>query len=79
MFVPTKSPSRTCAAFGGSAKTCVTEVGKSVCSAFEVPPAILSDWSSLPICVSASVTDGSVQGISCFVSWSYFSGPAWRR
>ena len=41
MTPPTKSPSSTWAAFGGTAYTCVTEVGKSVCSALEVPPAIM--------------------------------------
>jgi hypothetical protein len=38
----TKSPSITIAAFGGSEKTFATEVGKSVCSAPDVPPAMLS-------------------------------------
>ena len=37
----TKSPSKTIAALGGIVKTLVTEVGKSVCSAPVVPPAML--------------------------------------
>ena len=79
MTPATKSPSITWAALGGSEKTCVTEVGKSVWSALSVPPAILSDCRTSAIVVSASLTDWSVQGMSCVASWSYFSGPADRR
>ncbi len=61
-------------------KTWVTEVGKSICSAPLLPPAMLP--LSLKICamsLSAVVTDGSVHGISWLDSWSYLSGPAVRR
>ena len=61
-------------------KTLRTEVGKSVCSAPDVPPAMLSvsprTW---PIVFSAVFTDGSVHLILWVDSWSYFAGPAWRR
>jgi hypothetical protein len=76
----TKSPSKTIAAFGGDVNTWVTDVGKSVCSACEVPPGmLLVSPMTCAIVVSACFTDGSVHGIWCCVSWSYLSGPAWRR
>ena len=76
----TKSPSITCAPFAVAAKTFETEVGKSVWSAPEVPPTMLSALPTIfAISVSASLTDWSVHGISCVESWSYFSGPAVRR
>ena len=76
----TKSPSITCAPFAWAAKTFDTEVGKSVWSAPDVPPTMLSVSPRIfPISVSASFTDWSVHGISCVESWSYFSGPAVRR
>ena len=43
MTPATKSPSNTIAAFDGDANTCDTEVGKSVCSAPEVPPAMSAE------------------------------------
>ena len=80
MTPATKSPSITCAALGGFAPTGFVEVAKSVCRAPLVPPKMLSESeSTLPISVSASVTEGSVHLISCATSWSYFSGPAVRR
>ena len=67
------------AAFGGSAKAFVTDVGKSVWSAPCFPPAMLSvSLKIFAISVRASFTDWSVHGISCVASWSYFSGPAVR-
>ena len=75
----TKSPSAIIAAFGVAENTAATEVGKSVCRAPAVPPAMLSMSPTIfAISVSASLTDWSVHGISCFVSWSYFSAPAVR-
>ena len=80
MTPPTKSPSNTIAAFGGSLKTCVTDVGKSAWSAPDVPPAMFCVSPTIfAIVVSASLTVWSVQGISCVDSLSYLSGPAWRR
>ena len=81
MITPaTKSPSMTIAAFGGVVKTFETEVGKSVCSAPAVPPAMLAELPMIvAIVANAAFTDGSVHLILCVDSWSYFSGPAWRR
>ena len=76
----TKSPSITIAAFGLAEKTFATEVGKSVCSAPALPPAMLSVSPTIfAISARASLTDWSVHGISCFASWSYISAPAVRR
>jgi hypothetical protein len=59
----TKSPSKTMAAPGGLLKTCDTEVGKSVCKAPEVPPAMLPVSPKIwAMSCSAVATDGSVQG-----------------
>ena len=70
----------TMAAFGSSAKTLLTDVGKSDWSAAWVPPAMLSASPTIfAISVSASLTDWSVQGISWRESWSYMSPPAVRR
>ena len=66
----TKSASITIAAFGGFAQTLLTEVGKSVCSAPDVPPYMLFDASTEAIVLSAAFTVGCVQGIVCAVSWS---------
>ena len=45
-----------------------------------MPPAMFRvSQKTFAISVSASLTDGSVHGISCVESWSYFSGPAVRR
>src|SRR4051812_5388279 len=64
MTPATKSPSNTIAAFGGSAKTFETDVGKSFWSAAGVPPAVFC-WApaTFPIVVRAVVTDWSVHGI----------------
>src|SRR3954454_6011709 len=76
----TKSPSITCAAFGLVAKTLDTEVGKSVSSAPEVPPAMLPvSLKTCDIACSLPLTDGSVHFRACVDSLSYLSGPAWRR
>src|SRR3978361_306469 len=76
----TKSPSMTIAALGGSVKTLFTEVGKSVCSAPEVPPKMLPDaLKTCAIVFSELITDGSVHLIAWVESWSYFAAPAWRR
>src|SRR4051794_10095258 len=57
----TKSPSITIAAFGLFENTLETEVGKSVCSAPEVPPAMFLEVpTTVAISPSAFVTDGSV-------------------
>ena len=61
-------------------KTFDTDVGKSVCSAPDVPPAMFDvSPRTCAIVFSAALTDGSVHLILCVGSWSYFSGPAWRR
>src|SRR4051794_27137303 len=70
----TKSASMTIAAFGEAWKTWSTLVGKSVCSAPEVPPARF--WVSprtWAMVFSAAITDGSVHLMVWFVSWSYFA------
>ncbi len=79
MLVRTKSPSNSMPASGGSRKTSGTVSSKLVCTAPRVPPARF--WESpitTRICSSASITEGSVQGISWAASWSYISGPAVR-
>ena len=54
----TKSPSITIAAFGGFWKTLLTEVGKSVCTAPEVPPAMLAELpTTWAIVFSAALDD----------------------
>ena len=76
----TKSPSITIAAFGWEEKTFDTEVGKSVWSAPEVPPATFELFPiTADIVFKAVTTLGSVHLILCFESASYFAGPAWRR
>ena len=58
----------------------MTEVGKSVWSAPDVPPAMLAESPRIvAIVASAAFTDGSVHLILCADSRSYFAGPAWRR
>src|SRR3954468_22022012 len=75
----TKWPSITIAAFGLFVNTFETDVGKSVCSAPDVPPAMLLLLRSVPIVCSALTTDGSVHFIVWCDSLSYFAGPACRR
>src|SRR4051794_25885227 len=75
----TKSPSITIAALGGFCQTLFTDVGKSVWTAPEVPPAIDALLRICPIVRSDAITEPSVHLIRCFVSWTYFAGPAWRR
>src|SRR3954447_4698269 len=75
----TKSPSTTIAAFGLFVNTFDTDVGKSVCSAPDVPPAMLLLCRSVPIVWSAFTTDASVHLSVCFDNASYFDGPACRR
>ena len=76
----TKSASITWAASGSSLNALVTDCGKSVSSAPDVPPAMLAESPrTCAIVRSASFTDWSVHGIWCSASWSYFSAPAWRR
>ncbi len=80
MLPTTKSPSNTMAAFCGVPNTWVTEAGKSVCSAPCVPPATFCvSPRTCAMVVSAAFTDGSVQGILCWESWSYLAAPACRR
>ena len=76
----TKSPSSTIAAFGGFWKTLFTDVGKSVWTAPDVPPAMFAELpTTCAIVFSAAATDGSVHLILCAESSAYFAGPAWRR
>ena len=76
----TKSPSSTIAAFGGFWKTLLTEVGKSVCTAPDVPPAMFAELPiTCAIVFSAAVTDASVHLILWADSSAYFAGPACRR
>src|SRR5205814_8466434 len=51
----TKSPSITIAAFGGFCQTLFTEVGKSVCTAPDVPPATLLPCRTCAIVCNESV------------------------
>ena len=67
------------AAFGGLPNMFCTDSGNSVCSVSLVPPGSQSDFTMPAIVVSASLTDGSVHGILCEVSWSYLSAPACDR
>ena len=70
----------TIAAFGELLKTLLTDVLKSVCSAPDLPPAMLFVSPMIfAIIRSAVFTDGSVHLILCFDSGSYFAGPAVRR
>src|SRR5262245_39576449 len=75
----TKSTSSTIAAFGFCAKSLLTEVGKSVCSAPDVPPAMLPESPrTCAIALSAAFTDTSVHLSVCEDSLSYLAGPAVR-
>src|SRR5207244_3269370 len=60
--------------------TLSTDVAKSVCSAPDVPPAmLLLSPITCAIVFRAAITDGSVHLIVWAVSSSYLAGPAWRR
>ena len=76
----TKSPSKIVAAFGGVVNAFVTEVLKPVCSAPDVPPAMLPLFpTTSAIAARAAFTDGSVHLIVCAVSAWYFACPNVRR
>src|SRR5260370_25592543 len=77
MTLATKSPSYTIAASGLSPNTWVTDAGKSVLTAPGTSNVLSCQRDEMVL--RAALTVGSGHAIWCLVSWSYFSGPAWRR
>src|SRR5436305_15250494 len=78
--LPTKSPSKTIAAFAGFENAFVTESLKFVWIAPDVPPAMFDvSPSTWPMVFRALITDGSVHLILWALRALYLSGPNVRR